>query len=269
VVEVPDPEATADFLATGLDCAVQQSGDRWQVSCEGEYGAQGQAPVELVPGTEMHLADIVFALPEGVDEAKLAQRTGGTRTDAGGVTLTEPGGLRVSLEPREVLRVERPATSVLRPRRLGHVNAKSPRPSATARFYREVLGLALSEQIGEDLYFLRTDTEHHNVGLRPGDRGEVHHLGFEVAGWHAYQPILDHLDAVGYGVEYGPGKHRPGLSYFTYVRDPSSGLRLELFADMAHITTGPDTPAITWEAGDRMTRTINCWGPLPPESFLA
>ena len=32
--------------------------------------------------------------------------------------------------------------------------------------------MRLSEQIGDGLYFLRIATEHHNVGLRPGESGE-------------------------------------------------------------------------------------------------
>jgi catechol 2,3-dioxygenase-like lactoylglutathione lyase family enzyme len=151
---------------------------------------------------------------------------------------------------------------------MGHVNLKSPRPSETAKFFTETLNLRLSEFIGSNLYWMRTGTEHHAVALRPGGEGHVHHLGFEVAGWHVYQPMMDHLEGRGYRVEYGPGRHRPGRSLFVYVCDPSSGLRAELFADMVHIND-PDTPPIGWEPGDRLTKTLNTWGPTPPESFLA
>jgi catechol 2,3-dioxygenase-like lactoylglutathione lyase family enzyme len=162
-----------------------------------------------------------------------------------------------------------PAHDPLRPRRLGHVNLKAPDPPAAAAFYAEVLGLRLSEQIGEHLFFLRLATEHHNVGLRGGDRADLHHLGFEIQGWHVLQPILDRMAELGHTVEYGPGRHRPGNNLFTYLRDPSSGLRLELFADMAHIPDAAGHVPPRWEAGDRMTKTINRWGPTPPESFLA
>jgi catechol 2,3-dioxygenase-like lactoylglutathione lyase family enzyme len=132
-----------------------------------------------------------------------------------------------------------------------------------------VLGLRLSEQIADHLFFLRLATEHHNVGLRGGDCADLHHLGFEIEGWHVLQPILDRMAELGHTVEYGPGRHRPGNNIFTYLRDPSSGLRLELFADMAHIPDAASHVPPRWEAGDRMTKTINRWGPTPPESFLA
>ncbi|MFC8667646.1 VOC family protein [Streptomyces sp. NPDC057199] len=269
VMGVPDPDATAEYVRDALDFAVTHCLDgSWLVGCEGEYGGTGQGSLQLKHASETTLLDVVFAARDDFPAEAVAARLDGTRTEAGGVTVQDPSGIQVSVQPESSLLVERPAPSVLRPRRLGHLNVTTPDPTATADFYRTVLGLALSEQIGDDLYFLRTHTEHHNVGIRPGRRPGLHHLGFEVAGWHSYQPILDHLDALGYKAEYGPGRHRPGASLFTYVRDPSSGLRFELFADMSHINTGPDTPPIRWTAEQRMTTTINCWGPTPPESFL-
>jgi catechol 2,3-dioxygenase-like lactoylglutathione lyase family enzyme len=150
---------------------------------------------------------------------------------------------------------------------MGHVNLTSPAPRTSADFFTGVLGLRLSEFIGQDLFWMRTGTEHHNVALRPGGRRALHHVGMELPGWHAYQPVLDTLDSRGYKIEYGPGRHRPGRSLFTYLRDPASGLRVELYADMAHIVD-PRTPAIGWEPSDRMTTTLNTWGPRPPPSFL-
>lgn len=267
VVGVPDPERTAEFLGEGLDFEIVSDGGTTLAVCAGDYGPSGQGALELRPAEELRVENIVFAVPGGVDLDALARTFDGTRTEDG-VQLRDPSGLPVVIEREAGLRLDPPRVSAIRPRRLGHVNAKSPDPWAAVDFYRSVMGMALSERIGEDFFFLRTHTEHHNVGLRRGDVGEIHHLGFEIAGWHAYQPTLDHLDSLGYKAEYGPGKHRPGASYFTYVRDPSSGLRIELFADMAHIMSGHATEPIVWDAGDRFTKTINIWGPLPPESFL-
>lgn len=269
VVGVPDPDATVAFLADGLDFHIRTEGSRVFADTAGGYGGDGQGSLEITGAPDLAVQNVVFAVDADADLDGVAREFEGVRTETGGVQLVDPTGLRVVLEPSGGLQVAQPRDSAIRPRRLGHINAKTPNPVEAVEFYRRALGMALSEQIGEDFYFLRTHSEHHNVGLRRGSVGSVHHLGFEIAGWQAYQPVLDHLDAVGYKAEYGPGKHRPGASFFTYVRDPSSGLRFELFADMAHITTGHDTAAIRWQAGDRMTKTINIWGPTPPESFLA
>ncbi|MGP3968292.1 VOC family protein [Streptomyces sp. 6N223] len=268
-VTVPDPQATARFLADGFDFEVRQEGDRLLVVCGGDYGTDsGQGAIELAQGPGHVVERVVFGVHDAADLDDLAAAIGGKRAGDTSVRVTDPTGIVVSLEPWSTLRVAAPPPSVLRPRRMGHVNLKTPCPPQTAEFFTERLHLRLSEYIGEALYWMRTDTEHHAVALRPGEPSVPHHLGLEIPGWHAYQPLLDHLGTAGYTVEYGPGRHRPGRSLFSYVADPSSGLRIELYADMVHITD-PDAPPIGWEPGDRLTKTLNTWGPTPPESFLA
>lgn len=269
MLSVPDPQATAGFLASGLEMEVLDQDGHLLAVCDGEYAAaRGQGAIELMPGSQLNVERLVFALPEGADLAELAKLPGAKRVSDTAVEITDPAAdLTVVLELTSTLTVPPPSPSVLRPRRMGHVNLKTPTPALTASFFTDVLGLWLSEYMGQDLFWMRTNTEHHNVALRPGSHATVHHLGLEVAGWHAYQPILDHLGSRGFKTEYGPGRHRPGRSLFAYVCDPSCGLRIELFADMAHIPD-PTAPPIGWQPGDRLSKTLNTWGPLPPESFL-
>jgi catechol 2,3-dioxygenase-like lactoylglutathione lyase family enzyme len=271
-VGVPDPGETARFLGAGLGFALRATEDGWLALCDGDYGARGQAAIELRPHPATELLRATFEVAEGYDLEALAGRLAAAGlasapTPAGGLAFADPARNPLACEP--AVAVAKPGFAPLRPRRLGHLNLKAPDPPAAAAFYRDVLGLRLSEQIGDALFFLRIAAEHHNVGLRPGDRGALHHLGFEIAGWHAYQPLLDHLDTLDFKVEYGPGRHGPGRNLFAYVCDPSSGLRIELFADMAQIADETAHEPLRWEAGDRMTKTINRWGPTPPASFLA
>jgi hypothetical protein len=70
----------------------------------------------------------------------------------------------------------------------------------------------------------------------------------------------------GHAIEYGPGRHAPGHQLFLYLREPSSGLRLELFTDMAHIDDDEAFHPMRREI-DR-ARSVNVWGPAPPASFL-
>lgn len=270
VVTVPDPEATAQFLAEGLNLHIVEADGRYLAVVDGEYGApRAQAAIEFSAGPVHQVESLVFALPTGADLSELEKQLGGRRVSDTAVEVVEPATqIPLRFESTAELGAQLPTASVLRPRRMGHVNLKSPRPTETASFFTDVVGLRLSEYIGDALFWMRTDTEHHNVALRPGPPRMVHHLGMEVAGWHAYQPILDHLDSRGYKIEFGPGRHRPGRSLFVYVCDPTSGLRVELFADMVHIPAS-DAEPIAWEPGDRMTKTLNTWGPLPPETFLA
>jgi catechol 2,3-dioxygenase-like lactoylglutathione lyase family enzyme len=273
VVAVPDPDASAAFLEAALGFEIRPLDDGLQVVCAGDYGDTGQAAIELRQAAESVLVELVFEVGDSYDLERLAARAaaaGLERQGDGGEELafTEVSGLRLRCVRAGASAVAAPAPHPLRPRRLGHVSLKAPDPGAAARCWEEVMGMMLSEQIATALYFLRIAREHHNIGLRPGGRGELHHLGFEVAGWHLYEPIIDRISALGHRVEYGPGRHTPGNNIFTYLLEPSSGMRIELFADMGQIAAGEHEPK-RWEGGDRMTQTLNRWGPLPPESFLA
>lgn len=278
-VAVPEPAATAAFLGDGIGFAVEPLPDgAIAVRCEGDYGPRGQTAVTLLQapaGAEtLELLAITWEVADGYDFDALAARAAQAGssvapTEAGGLALADPAGNPLVVEPAAVHTVAPPAPGLVGPRRLGHLNVKSDAPPRSAAFFQEVLELKLSEQIGDNLFFLRIGAEHHNLGIRPGERGMLHHVGCELPGWHAYQPILDRLAAHGWKVEYGPGRHVPGRNLFTYVVDPSSGLRVELFADMAHIADESSHVPVRWEAGDRMTKTINTWGPTPPASFLA
>jgi catechol 2,3-dioxygenase-like lactoylglutathione lyase family enzyme len=271
-IGVPDPAAAADFLREALAFAVAGADQDGSivVSCVGDYGPSGQAAIELRPADELTLLEVIWEVPPAYDLAGLETRLGdlsvSRREDA--VAFIDPAGIHMACVRADGRRQPSPPHDPLRPRRLGHVNLKAADPGAAASFYRDVLGFRLSEQIGDGLYFLRIASEHHNIGLRGGERGELHHLGFEVEGWNVYQPILDRLAELGIAIEYGPGRHRPGNNLFVYVRDPSSGLRLELFADMAHIPDESAHAPRRWEAADRLSKTINQWGPGPPASFL-
>jgi catechol 2,3-dioxygenase-like lactoylglutathione lyase family enzyme len=276
-VTVPDPAATARFLTDGIGFPLAETsslGDAIAIRCAGDYGPHGQTPITLLEGPALELRAVTWEVADDYDLAALADRLpahGATprETATGGLAFADPAGNPLVLERTATLAVPTPPAGPVGPRRLGHLNLKTPAPPQTAAFYRDALGLLLSEQIGDGLWFLRIGAEHHNLGLRPGGRGELHHLGLEVNGWHAYEPILDRLAARDLKVEYGPGRHGPGRNIFTYVCDPSSGLRVELFADMAQIPDETTYVPPRWEAGDRMTKTINRWGPTPPESFLA
>ena len=281
-MSVPDPEATSCFLSEGLGFTVSRGDDgTWHVTCPGEYGLPSPSSMlDLHPaaGGEQgaKLEEVCFdvdgdlvleELRRRLRERGVAEQRDPFRTTAG-VRFADPNGVRVWCGTTGPSVDGTLSPAMVRPRRLGHVNLTVADAGLSARFFADVLGLRLSEQIGEAFYFLRVGSEHHNLGIRSG--GPVpgaHHLGFEVHGWETYRILCDHLAALGHKVEYGPGRHGPGGNLFVYVRDPSSGLRLELYSDMAHIFDEARYVPPRWELSDR-GNTVNRWGPGPPESFL-
>jgi len=278
VVGVPRPEETAAFLADGLGFALHETGEGPQALCAGEYGDAGpQRALTLVERPANELVELRLEATATADLQALEPvlREHGAQDVAlgadGRLRFRDPVGLPAALgAPEPPPEVSLPANG-LRPRRLGHVNAKAPDLPALTRFWVGALGMWLSERIGDDLVFLRFGGEHHNLGLRSAPAAALHHVAFELPGWDAYRPVLDHLADAGHQVEFGPGRHAVGRNLFTYLRDPDSGLRIELFADMARVLhqDDPAVAPIAWRAEDRLSRTLNRWSSTPPPaSFL-
>lgn len=269
VLEVPDIDASKDFLTHGLRFAHElRRGVHWFVP-RGEYNRPGEPAVGLVPGSTTALRRVTLDVePESMDTiaANLDQRGSSWSRDAEGLDTSDPAGTPLLLRVAPPEHWPQP-TAQNAPRRLGHINFKLPHALAVADFWQEVLGVKKSEQIGDEFVFLRFGSEHHNLGLREGDGPTIHHMGFQLPGWDAYREVCDHLVEVGHVIEYGPGRHGPGNNIFIYVRDPSSGLRLELFTDMEHIHDESHYEPPVWRSSDR-PRTMNKWGPTPPDSFL-
>ena len=280
VIEVPDPAATGDFLRSGLEFEVVPSPDGAGVRVRTDPPYAAASPAEILvlrPGPVVRLVEVAFEGSTGLDLSAIAERLRAigrapealaAAADAGPGVGVDVGGVLVTL--REMTCVVRPAVlpSAIRPRRLGHVNILTPDPAVVVETMVEGFGLRLSEQIGESFYFLRIGSEHHNIGVRSGPVGGAHHVALEVHGWESYRVICDRLAGLGWTVEYGPGRHGPGHNLFVYVRDPSSGLRFELYSDMAHIEDEASYEPPKWRLDERH-KTVNQWGPAPPESFLS
>jgi catechol 2,3-dioxygenase-like lactoylglutathione lyase family enzyme len=278
-VAVPAPDETAAFLQTALDFERVSAGDAEHLTAEGEYGLDTpNRMLSLVAGPELGAAGVIFEVGSesdlagvrdqlehlGISQSLLDDDAAGGH----GIGFTSPSGVPIECRLPWPAFAGVLAPSDVRPRRLGHVNLKVPDPPSTAAFFCDLLGLRLTEQLGDVLFFVRVNSDHHNVAFRPSETtASVHHVAFEVQGWDSFRVICDHLTERGYGIEYGPGRHRPGHQLFVYVRDPSSGLRLELFTDMAHIDDEETYKPIRREI-DRV-QSVNMWGPAPPETFMS
>lgn len=275
-VRVPSVDDSAAFWCAALDFARSDGPDgAVHLTAEGAYGQASPARMlSLLPGDgaapELH--ELAFEVSDplvlrGRLDAAAVAIEGGSEDGTGGFVLVGAAGERIAVRPPASGKGPALPPSPLRPRRLGHVNLAVPDAPAAAAFYADALGLALSERVGDLLYFLRAGSDHHNLGVRGGaQQVGVHHVAFETVGWESYRVVCDHLAGLGHTVEYGPGRHGPGHNLFVYVRDPHSGLRVELFSDMAHIDD-PDHQPVVWDTTDR-PRTVNQWGPAPPASFL-
>ena len=233
--------------------------------------------LELVPSEVTGHDHVAFELHGscGLDEAQQRLTALGVdheRRDDG-LWLGDPDGRAIQLlghraPTQEVDRWPqhaRPSTTVHLggPRRLGHVNFLTGALSANEEFYTEVLGMKVSDRLGESGIWFHIDSEHHVVALVDTGEAHFHHLAFDVVDIGKMRDLLDHLARHGRWVSWGPTRHGIAGNIATYVRVTEEPCHVELYCDMERLA--PDHEPRTFP-DDRYSS--NTWGPLPPRSYF-
>jgi catechol 2,3-dioxygenase-like lactoylglutathione lyase family enzyme len=191
----------------------------------------------------------------------------------GVLRLMDPDARGVELLPHRVPTVEtdrwpqhaRPSTSVRigGPRRLGHVNCLTGAIVENLAFYRDVLGMRVSDWLGDAGVWLRIDSEHHVMALVDRGYAHFHHLAFDVVDIGKMRDLLDHVARHGRWVSWGPTRHGIAGNIATYVRVTEEPCHVELYCDMERLDDDHE-PRVYPD--DRYSS--NTWGPLPPRSYF-
>jgi len=135
--------------------------------------------------------------------------------------------------------------------KIGHVHLKIRNLRQSVTFYREFLGMEITEQLGESFVFMSAGSMHHELALqevgsdaaRPKryDVG-LYHVAFEVPDRNALATIYQKLR--GAGVPVSLVDHR--ISWALYFSDPD-GNGIEVYWDTRETEHG----ARIWEGRDR------------------
>jgi catechol-2,3-dioxygenase len=146
-------------------------------------------------------------------------------------------------------------------KRLNHAVLYVRDASRAARFYQDVLGFAVAEQMGDRAFFMRTHANtdnHHDLGLftigpsaPPPTRGErvgLYHLAWEVERLPELARVRDSLLQAGALV----GESDHGTSLSLYAQDPD-GNEFKVFWQV---------PREEWEARRFHTRQLDLEGEL-------
>ena len=159
----------------------------------------------------------------------------------------------------------RPSTTVHLggPRRLGHVNCLTGAIRENMAFYRDVLGMSVSDWLGDAGVWLRIDSEHHVLALVDRGYAHFHHLAFDVVDIGKMRDLLDHVARHGRWVSWGPTRHGIAGNIATYVRITEEPCHVELYCDMERLE---DDHVPRVYPDDRYSS--NTWGPLPPRSYF-
>ncbi len=116
------------------------------------------------------------------------------------------------------------------------------------------LGFRLSEYIAPDgsddplFVFLQRKGNPHDIVFAPGAGPRLHHAAFSIGESYHFFYVCDLASNLGFAenIEFGPGRHGPGLALFVYMRDPD-GHRIELFNTHYQCMDIEDEP-VRWDA---------------------
>jgi catechol 2,3-dioxygenase-like lactoylglutathione lyase family enzyme len=152
----------------------------------------------------------------------------------------------------------------VKPTRLAHLLLFTSDVSKAIAFYSSVLGLRLSDRVGEQIAFMHGihGSDHHMVAFVKSTGPGLHHCSWDLPSIGDIGLGAMHMADKGFSRGWGLGRHVLGSNYFHYVRDPW-GSHAEYSADMDYI---PST--LDWEAGDHADEdAFYVWGPTPPRDF--
>lgn len=128
--------------------------------------------------------------------------------------------------------------------RIGHVHLKVRDASAAARFYGSVLGLKVTESVGDDFVFMSAGESHHDLALQSVGRGAagpsqravgLYHSAFEAGTASQLLAVLERLKEM--GVPVAMVDH--GISWAAYFSD-LDGNGVEVYVDRRGVGAGRD-----------------------------
>jgi 2,3-dihydroxy-p-cumate/2,3-dihydroxybenzoate 3,4-dioxygenase len=133
-------------------------------------------------------------------------------------------------------------------RRLGYVALNVTDLRRSLAFYRDVVGLQVSE-VADDVAALRCSPDHHNVLLYPAPGPGLKRVAFELESERELEAAHDHVRKLGLEIEDVDKAERARLKLgpaFRF-REPTSGLCLEFFAGIMHMAAGFARPVTNIE----------------------
>ena len=153
----------------------------------------------------------------------------------------------------------------VKPRRLSHVLRFSPDVKRIVAFYRDVLGMRLSDGSADIIAFMHAPhgSDHHVLAFAKSDRPGYHHSSWDVGSIDEVGRGSEQMRNAGFGDGWGVGRHVIGSNYFYYVRDPWKSWA-EYSFDIDYVPVDLDWPAADHPVED----SIYVWGPALHPEFI-
>ena len=247
----------------------ERDSNRARLACDDEPFS-----LELIAADAPGLKHVAYELRRScsLDDARRHFDEAGTpwQERDGGLGLSDPEGNGVLVlpyrEPRERWTPHaRAATAqvVGHPRKLGHVNFLTGDIRAGVEFYTRVLGMGITDWLGDSGVWFHVNGDHHVMALVDKGYSHLHHLAFDVVDVGQMRVALDHLGRHGRWLGWGPARHGIGGNIASYVRVVEEECFVELYCDMEQLEAEHEPRR--WP-DNRFSS--NTWGPLPPRSYF-
>ena len=157
-------------------------------------------------------------------------------------------------------------------RRIDHFNCLAADIAANRRFFQDVLGFRLTEQIVLDSgveagMWLTCTNKSYDFAYTleaHGVKGRFHHLTYALDSRDEILRAADIFLENGVHIETGPHKHAVQQTFFLYVWEPG-GNRVEVANAGARLVLAPDWKPIVWTEAER--RKGQAWGLKTIDSF--
>jgi catechol-2,3-dioxygenase len=222
------------------------------------------AAYELARGVSLdHAAHHLEAL-------SVAHHRRDTRAAANAIVLDDPDGHGVELLPWRPADdafppIARQTTTLpaFHPRKLGHINTLTGDLDAMTAFYRDALGMRVTDRLADEGTWLHVNADHHTLALVNKGYAHLHHVAFELVDWGEIRVALDHLAQHGRWIAWGPVRHGLGRNLSAYVRIPEEECFVEVFCDIEQLEA--DHQPREWPDD---AHSSNVWGILPPRSYF-
>jgi catechol 2,3-dioxygenase-like lactoylglutathione lyase family enzyme len=250
----------------------EQSADRATLACD--YEPYSLELVRTGDESALGFAHCAWQLRKSVDlDAARAhlRSTGADWEDRGDLlSVRDPEGFEHQIVPFGQEEDRRPAIARatttlpgLRPRKLGHINRLTGDIEAATAFYRDVLGMEVSDWLGDAGTWLHCNPEHHQMALVNVGYAHFHHIAFDYYDFGTLRSLFDNLAQHGRWLGWGPVRHGIAQNICGYARITEEPLFVECYVDMEQLEDEHEPRQ--WP-DDRFSS--NTWGPLPPRSYF-
>lgn len=119
------------------------------------------------------------------------------------------------------------------PVKISHIVLHSPDHKALVQWFVDVLGMKVSDWLGDFMCFLRCNSAHHRLAILPGPPC-LNHVAYDMLSVDDMMRGIHRLKVKGKDIQWGPGRHTAGNNTFSYFVTPG-GFAVEYTAELEEV----------------------------------